>query len=45
MDIILTIFASIMLLVGFLVICRVSDDEEDEEEDEEESVQEKPHQP
>ncbi len=43
MDIILTIIASIMLLVGFLVICRVSDEEE--EEDEEEPVQDKPPQP
>lgn len=33
MDIILTIIASIMLLIGFLVICRVSDDEEEEEEE------------
>ena len=40
MDIALTIVASIMLLVGFLIVCRSSlgDDEEeyeDEEEDEE----------
>ena len=44
MDIILTIIASIMLLFGFLVICRVSDDEE-EEEDEEVPVQDKTPQP
>ncbi|MCZ6513468.1 MAG: hypothetical protein O6857_06020 [Nitrospinae bacterium] len=36
MDIILTIIASVLLLVGFLVICRSSLDDEDEYEDEEE---------
>ena len=39
MDIALTIVASIMLLVGFLVVCRSSlgdDEEEYEEEDEDE---------
>ena len=36
MDIIFTIIASIVMLVGFLVICRTtSEDEEDEDEDEE----------
>lgn len=44
MDILLTIFASVLLLVGFLVICRVSDDEEEEDE-EEEPVQDKTPQP
>ncbi|CCQ89293.1 exported hypothetical protein [Nitrospina gracilis 3/211] len=35
MDILFTILASVLLLVGFLVICRSSDDdEEDETEDE-----------
>ena len=32
MDIILTIIASILLTVGFFVICKTSDDEEEEEE-------------
>ena len=36
MDIILTIFASVLLLVGFLVICRSSLDDEDEYEYEDE---------
>ncbi len=36
MDIILTIIASVLLLVGFLVVCRSSLDDEDEYEDEEE---------
>ena len=36
MDIILTIIASVLLLVGFLVVCRTSLDDEDEYEDEEE---------
>jgi hypothetical protein len=39
MDIALTIVASIMLLVGFLVVCRSSlGDDEEEYEDEEEEV-------
>ncbi len=38
MDIILTIIASVLLLVGFLVICRSSLDDEDEYEDEEEDA-------
>ena len=33
MDIILTIIASVLLLVGFLVVCRSSLDDEDEEEE------------
>ena len=37
MDMILTIIASILMLVGFFVICRSSDDEEDEEEESDES--------
>ena len=32
MDIFLTILASILLTVGFFVICKTSDDEEEEEE-------------
>jgi hypothetical protein len=38
MDIILTIIASVLLLVGFLVVCRTSLDDEDEYEDEEEET-------
>jgi len=38
MDIVLTIFASVLMLVGFLVICRSSLDDEDEYEDEEEET-------
>ncbi len=36
MDIILTIIASVLMLVGFLVICRTSAEDEDEFDDEEE---------
>ncbi len=35
MDIVFTIIASILVLVGFLVICRSASEEEDEDEDEE----------
>ncbi len=35
MDIVLTILASILMLVGFLVICRTTSEYEDEDEDEE----------
>jgi len=35
MDIIFTIIASVLLLVGFLVICRTSLEDEDEDEEEE----------
>ena len=38
MDIVLTIIASVLMLVGFLVICRSSLDDEDEYEDEEEET-------
>ena len=38
MDIILTIIASVLLLVGFLVVCRTSLDDEDEYEEEEEET-------
>jgi hypothetical protein len=38
MDIILTIIASVLLLVGFLVICRTSLEDEDEYEDEDEET-------
>lgn len=38
MDIVLTIFASVLMLIGFLVICRSSLDDEDEYEDEEEET-------
>jgi hypothetical protein len=34
MDIILTIIASILLTVGFFVICKTSDDEDEEEGEE-----------
>ena len=33
MDILLTLVASVLLIIGFFVICRVVDDEDDEEED------------
>jgi hypothetical protein len=32
MDILFTLVASVVLIIGFLVVCRVSDEEEDEEE-------------
>ncbi|MDH5458767.1 MAG: hypothetical protein OEY26_08640 [Nitrospinota bacterium] len=38
MDIILTIIASVLLLVGFLVVCRTSLDDEDEDDEEEETT-------
>jgi len=38
MDILLTIIASVLLLVGFLVVCRTSLEDEDEYEDEEEET-------
>jgi hypothetical protein len=38
MDISLTIIASVLLLVGFLVVCRSSLDDEDEYEEEEEET-------
>ncbi len=38
MDIVLTIIASVLMLIGFLVICRSSLDDEDEYEDEEEET-------
>jgi hypothetical protein len=38
MDIILTIIASVLLLVGFLVVCRTSLEDEDEYEDEDEET-------
>jgi len=41
MDILFTIVASILMIVGFLVICRSSLD--DEEEDEEELTESTPH--
>ena len=34
MDILFTLVASIVLIIGFLVVCRVADEEEDEEESE-----------
>jgi len=36
MDMILTIIASTLMLVGFFVICRSSDEDEDEDEEDEE---------
>jgi hypothetical protein len=32
MDILFTLVASVVLIIGFLVVCRVTDEEEDEEE-------------
>ena len=32
MDILFTLVASAVLIIGFLVVCRVADEEEDEEE-------------
>jgi len=32
MDILFTLVASIVLIIGFLVVCRVADEDEDEEE-------------
>lgn len=32
MDILLTLVASVLLVIGFLVICRTVDDEEDQDE-------------
>ena len=40
MDIVFTIIASILMLVGFLVICRSAGDYEDEDEDEDEEIEE-----
>jgi hypothetical protein len=33
MDILLTLVASVLLIIGFFVICRASDDEEDESDE------------
>ncbi len=43
MDIILTIIASVLMLVGFLVICRSSAEDEDDYEDEEEEIPASPN--
>jgi len=32
MDILFTLVASVVLIIGFLVVCRVADEEEDKEE-------------
>ena len=32
MDILFTLVASVVLIIGFLVVCRVADEEEDEKE-------------
>ncbi len=32
MDILFTLVASVVLIIGFLVVCRVADEEEEEEE-------------
>ena len=32
MDILFTLVASVVLIIGFLVVCRVADEEEDDEE-------------
>ena len=34
MDILFTLIASVVLIIGFLVVCRVADEEEDDEESE-----------
>ncbi|MDC1152869.1 hypothetical protein OAT06_02610 [Nitrospinaceae bacterium] len=34
MDILFTLVASVVLIIGFLVVCRVADEEEEEEEEE-----------
>ncbi|MEK9630019.1 MAG: hypothetical protein VW455_13495 [Nitrospinota bacterium] len=34
MDILFTLVASVVLIIGFLVVCRTVDEEEDEEESE-----------
>ena len=34
MDILFTLVASVVLIIGFLVVCRVTDEEEEEEESE-----------
>jgi hypothetical protein len=33
MDILFTLVASVVLIIGFLVVCRVVDEEEDEEDE------------
>jgi len=33
MDILFTLVASVVMIIGFLVICRIGDEEEDEEEE------------
>tara|TARA_Y100001960_G_scaffold83641_1_gene89340 strand:- start:2179 stop:2298 length:120 start_codon:yes stop_codon:yes gene_type:complete len=35
MDILFTLVASVVLIIGFLVVCRVADEEEDEEPEDE----------
>jgi len=35
MDILLTMVASVLMIIGFFVICRTSDDEDEQELDEE----------
>ena len=42
MDIVLTIIASVLLLVGFLVVCRTSLEDEEEYEEEEENSRASP---
>ena len=37
MDILFTLVASVVLIIGFLVVCRVVDEEDEEEDEEEES--------
>ena len=34
MDILFTLVASVVLIIGFLVVCRVVDEEDEEEEEE-----------
>ena len=37
MDILFTLVASVVLIIGFLVVCRVADEEEDDEGPEDET--------
>ena len=37
MDILFTLVASVVLIIGFLVVCRVADEEEDDEEPEDDT--------
>ena len=43
MDILLTMVASVLMIIGFFVICRTSDDEDEQELDEETNAADKAH--